>query len=175
MTDPLAKPIESYPWGRPGFMTMKVVEILPNNVLNLEAQLSTITGEISHPYAPPYNETHLKAYINQTYITPSSTMYRNIDPLATYALGDRVAVIEKFYIKNPNRMLGGVDLELTDNAGYNPQIEDFIMDPKKYYDIPQERIFDAIYFVVGKWRTFPPGTIADEIHAGPFIFNLNNL
>jgi hypothetical protein len=136
-------------------MTMKVIEVISNEELRLEVNRSQIRkSALPHrDYQIPREELEVVASINRGFVGSGTPMYQQINPLAAYAVGDQVAVMEVIISKQPAKM--------APNLGDDPaNIDRFIQDPQEFYEKgPEELIREAKHVVIGRWRGAAPITL----------------
>jgi hypothetical protein len=103
--------------------TGTVLSVYSDNTLRVKYEVSVITGEdptlpwftnpdplldekpVAQPLVDPNPRLHeTTATINTTFVSTSSFMYKQMDPVAVYVIGDKVAVYQH-WVKLPKQEL----------------------------------------------------------------------
>lgn len=130
---------------------------------------SQIRGTARDPYRIPPEELQVMAVINRSIVQgprtvtdttmiggatttiPGHPLYRELDPMADYQVGDEVCVIEQFHVTNYGRNSAGFAANDTD------LLLDFVTNPRPYMEKgrPEDEGFEVTHTVIGKWRGTP--------------------
>lgn len=80
-------------------LTGIIKALYADNTALVSYEFSQITGETTNPIKPENpRELETKATINRTFVTANSLLYRQMDPMAVYTVGDRIALYEHWAI-----------------------------------------------------------------------------
>jgi hypothetical protein len=92
--------------GRGHYYTAKVAVLVSPIQMWVDYEKSVITGPLNNPFKITGADWRKLVDINRTFVTTTSDLYRDLDPAASYAVGDRVLIMEEWETQPPSRVDG---------------------------------------------------------------------
>lgn len=140
---------DAFLYGRQNLLTMIIDRFNADGTVQCRAIASKILGTYRQPFEVPREECEVTAEVNRQFVTTGSPYYKQLDPMAPYLPGDKVAVMEQWIPFWPSRKMPNV---------HTPEgVMDFITNPTPYYDRGVEPAgFKTAYWLIGRWRDTSP-------------------